>query len=239
MTGARAPISGPGPATAHPGHSRIPATCEEGTRKFRTLRADDSLRSLVSSRDDFASPGQSAEFPDGEATTRRNQRGVSLIEAMLATAIAGVLTSAALPAMTEAMTQQRLRAGNSDLFATFNLARSEAIRRGGPVAVTPADARDWSSGWKVFADSNDNGVHDAGEDTVLERPAAAGGVTIRPYFGATFSGRVLSYTGEGRLHRPGGQGLVIGRLVLTQHGAARSLCFASLGVRMVAAAVCD
>ena len=170
---------------------------------------------------------------------RRRQRGASLIEAMLATSIAGVLSSAAAPAMSDAMTQQRLRAASSDVFATFNLARSEAIKRGGSVAVAPADASDWSGGWKVFADGNDNGVQDTGEETILERQPIAGGMTIRPYFGATYSGRVLSYKGEGRLHRPGGQGLVIGRLVFALDGGARALCFASLGVRPVATATCD
>ena len=165
----------------------------------------------------------------------QRQRGASLIEALLTTSIASVLTSAAVPAMTDAMTQQRLRAGSSELFATFNLARSEAIRRGSAVAVIPADARDWSSGWRVFVDDNDDGVQDPGEDTLVERPSAAASVTIRPYFGATYSGKVLSYSGEGRLHRPGAHRLVIGRLVLALDGATRSLCFASLGVRVVAA----
>jgi type II secretory pathway pseudopilin PulG len=171
--------------------------------------------------------------------SRKRQRGVTLLEATLATSIAGVLTTAAVPAMTDAMVQQRLRAAGSDLFATFNLARSEAIRRATPVAVIPADARDWSSGWKMFADANDNGIQDAGEPTLIERQPPAAGLSIRPYFGATFPGRVLSYTGEGRLHRPGGQGLVIGRLVIAQDGQARSLCFASLGVRMVASSDCE
>jgi type IV fimbrial biogenesis protein FimT len=143
-----------------------------------------------------------------------------------------------MPAMSDAMTQQRLRAGSSELFATFNLARSEAIRRGSAVAVIPADARDWSSGWKVFVDDNDDGVQDPGEDTLVERPPVANGVTIRPYFGATYSGKVLSYSGEGRLHRPGAHRLVIGRLVLALDGTTRSLCFASLGVRVVAAPTC-
>ena len=167
------------------------------------------------------------------------QRGTSLLEAMIATSIAGVLTTAAAPVLSETMTQQRLGAGSSELFATFNLARSEAIKRGHSVAVIPADARDWSLGWKVFADQNDNGVLDVDEETIVERPPTATGINIRPYFGATYSGRTLSYTAAGRLHRPGGQGLVIGRLVLSQNGAARSLCFASLGVRMAAAATCE
>jgi len=167
------------------------------------------------------------------------QRGISLIESMVATAIASVLTTAAVPSMADALTQNRLRAGSSDLFATFNLARAEAIKRGRSVAVAPADARDWSSGWRVFADDNDNGVQDSGEQMILERRPITGGLTIRPYFGATYSGRVLSYTSVGRLHRPDGEGLVIGRLVLALDGASRALCFASLGVRAVATASCE
>ena len=174
-----------------------------------------------------------------QTAARRRQRGVSLVETMLATAIAGVLTTAAVPSMTDALTHNRLRAGSSDLFATFNLARVEAIKRGRSVAVAPADVRDWSSGWKVFADDNDNGVQDAGEQMIVERPPIAGGLTIRPYFGATYPGRVLTYTSVGRLHRPGGEGLVIGRLVLSLDGASRALCFASLGVRAVATSACE
>jgi type IV fimbrial biogenesis protein FimT len=167
------------------------------------------------------------------------QRGTSLIEVLLAMAVAAVLGSAAVPSMAGAMTQQRLRAGSSDLYASFNLARSEAIRRGSSVAVVPADASDWSRGWTVFADGNDNGVRDAGEELIVERLPIADRLQIKAHFGATFSGKVLTYRSSGRLHRPGGQGLVIGRLALTLDGESRSLCFASLGVRPVAGAVCD
>jgi len=167
------------------------------------------------------------------------QRGTTLLEALLATAIVGVLGSAAVPKLSDGIAQQRIRAGSSELFATFNNARSEAIRRGAAVAVAAADERDWSAGWKVFVDRNDDGEQDAGEETLVDRLPVAGGATIRPFFGATYSLKVLSYSAEGRLHRPGGQGLVIGRLVLSLDTATRSLCFASLGVRGVAAATCD
>jgi type IV fimbrial biogenesis protein FimT len=173
------------------------------------------------------------------ATARRAQRGVSLLEALLATSIAGVLTSAAVPAMSDTLARQRLSAGASELFATFNLARAEAIRRTGAVAVVPADENDWSTGWRAFVDANDNGVQDAGEETILSRPPTAAGLSVHPHFGATFSGKVLTYNAEGRLHRPGKEGLVIGRLVITHNGLARSLCFASLGVRIHAAATCE
>ena len=174
-----------------------------------------------------------------KANERRRQRGASLIEAMLALSIAAVLATAAVPAMKDALVQQRLRGGSSDLHATFHLARSEAIRRGAPVAVTPMVAQDWSSGWRVFADRDDDGIQDADEETLVERPLDVEGIEVRPYFGSLFPGTVLSYNAEGRLHRPGGRGLVLGRLVLTLDGATRSLCFASLSMRTVAAATCD
>jgi type IV fimbrial biogenesis protein FimT len=173
------------------------------------------------------------------ATAMRRQRGASLVETMMALSIAGELASAAVPTMKDALVQQRLRSGSSELHAGFHLARSEAIRRAGSVAVTPADGRDWSKGWRIFADRNDNGTQDANEETIAERPLAEEGMTIRPYFGALFPGTVLSYNAEGRLHRPGGRGLVLGRLVLTLDGSTRSLCFASLSMRTVAAASCD
>lgn len=167
------------------------------------------------------------------------QRGVSLLESLLATAIAAVLGAAAVPALTEAQVRQQLGATTSDLFAAFNLARTEAIRRGSAVAVKPADGADWSGGWRVFADRNDNGVQDDGEESLLERLPAAKGLTITPRFGATYPGRVLSYDPQGRLHRPGKAGLVIGRLELAHRGLTRSLCFASLGVRIAPSTACE
>jgi Tfp pilus assembly protein FimT len=170
---------------------------------------------------------------------RRGQVGASLIEALMALAVAGVLASAAVPSMQDALARQRLHSASSDLYAAFHLARSEAIKRAAAVAVTPVDGGNWSTGWRIFADRDDDGLQDADEETILDRPAADAAMTIRAYFGATFAGTALSYDAEGRLHRPGGRGLVIGRLVLTLNGATRSLCFASLSLRAVAAATCD
>jgi len=114
------------------------------------------------------------------AVTTRHQRGVSLIEAMLALSIASVLTTAAVPAMRDALVQQRLRGSSSDLHASFHLARSEAIRRGSSVAVAPMAAHDWSTGWRVFADRNDDGMQDADEDTLsASGPSLAASIPAR------------------------------------------------------------
>ncbi len=169
----------------------------------------------------------------------RKQRGATLLETLLATAIAGVLTSAAAPAFGGLLSKQRLGSVGHDLLASFSLARSEAIRRGGAVAVAPARSGDWSSGWKVYADVNDNGRLDAGEMVIAERQLAFRGLSIAPRFGALHAGDALAYGSDGRLHRSGSHGMVLGRLVMSYGGEVRSVCFASLGLRITAAARCE
>lgn len=170
---------------------------------------------------------------------RNRQRGVSLVESMLALSIAAVLGSASVPAMNGALERQRLGATTNDFVASLNLARSEAVRRGSPVALTPADSANWSSGWVVFADDNDDGKRDAGEQVLLERPQGMDGATVSAHFGATYSGMVLSYSPLGHLHRPGANRLVIGRVVIRRNQESRSLCFASIGFRVTSAITCS
>ena len=169
----------------------------------------------------------------------RKQRGTTLLETLLATAIAAVLTGSAAPAFGGLLTRQRLGTVGCDLLASFNLARSEAIRRGSAVAVAPALSGDWSSGWKIYADLNDNGRHDVGEPLIAERQLAVSGLSIAPRFGALHTGDALAYGGDGRLHRSGSHGMVLGRLVISYGVDVRSLCFASLGMRVTAAATCE
>jgi hypothetical protein len=90
----------------------------------------------------------------------------------------------------------------------------------------------------MFSASNDNGVHDPGEQVIRDHSLVAHGLTIQPNFGITYPGTVLVYDGTGRLLRPGGQGLVIGNLKLKQAGDERTLCFASLRLRVVNGAAC-
>lgn len=170
---------------------------------------------------------------------RHGQRGVSLIETMLALTIAAVLGTASVPAMSGALERQRLGATTNDFVASLNLARSEAVRRGSAVAVTPADGASWASGWMVFADDDDDGKRDAGEQVLLERPRGMHGATATAHFGATYSGVVLSYSPLGYLHRPGANRLVVGRVVIRREQEARSICFASIGFRVTSGAACS
>ena len=79
---------------------------------------------------------------------RHATRGFSLMELMIVMLIAGVLMGFAVPAFTEFMQTSRLRSASSGLYEALVMARSEAIKRGASVAVSPA-AGGWVDGWSV------------------------------------------------------------------------------------------
>jgi len=168
----------------------------------------------------------------------RKQLGVTMIELILGLSVASVLTTTAVPALDNLLRSRNLAPTTNELVTSLNLARSEALARGNRVAVA-AKGGNWAEGWQVFADANDNGALDAGEQIIRDFTPAARSMTITPNFGINYAGTVLSYESSGRPARPGSHGLVLGRLTLKEGGDYRSLCFASIRVRVAKAATCS
>jgi len=168
---------------------------------------------------------------------RTRLRGVTLIEALIALAITVVLLASSIPTFQGARDRQRLTAATNDLVLAVTLARAEATSRHTRVAIAPQRASDWSSGWQVFVDANDNGRLDAGEMIVRTFEPVPARISVAAAFGA-FDGHVLSFDHFGLLRRPGSNGLVLGRLTLTLEGSARTLCFSAASLRTVQAAAC-
>ncbi len=78
-------------------------------------------------------------------------RGFTVVELVTVFAIVAVLAAIAFPDLSNLLVNQRLRAAGTDLMSSLIVARSEAIKRNGPVEVRPASGTDWTQGWIVNA----------------------------------------------------------------------------------------
>jgi prepilin-type N-terminal cleavage/methylation domain-containing protein len=121
--------------------------------------------------------------------TRQNERGFTLLEAVVVFAIIGVFAAWVLPAMNDWLAAQRLRSGARAGADAFHLARSEAIRTstnhvvyfavGSPPAADPAatpllDAAGEVAPVLVLKDDNANCRIDVGETTQAPIPLIDG-----------------------------------------------------------------
>lgn len=76
------------------------------------------------------------------------QNGFTLIELMTAIAVMLILLAVAVPDFSQVIQGGRMTSTTNGLVSTLNLARSEAIKRGGTVTVSATDD-DWNDGWTV------------------------------------------------------------------------------------------
>lgn len=126
--------------------------------------------------------------------------GFTLVEQLACLAVLGVLSAIALPGLRQFMQAQQVTGATHALHASLLLARSEAVKRNRPVLVDNGDG-DWASGWRVYADLNDNGRLDAGEPLIRVTARLSGEVVAR---GNAPVRRHVRYVGNGRSQLAGG-----------------------------------
>lgn len=87
----------------------------------------------------------------------QRMRGFTLIELMITVIVLGVLVALAAPSFRTMILNQQSEAIGEDIITAFQLARSEAIKRGGFVSVCPTDdgtscGGAWQNGLLVLVD---------------------------------------------------------------------------------------
>jgi len=93
--------------------------------------------------------------PPAPATYRvekARQHGFTAIELMVVIAIVAILAALAAPSFTPLIERWRVRQTAESLTSSLYLARSEAIKRGGGVALDATGG--WDQGWKVTHTQN-------------------------------------------------------------------------------------
>jgi prepilin-type N-terminal cleavage/methylation domain-containing protein len=168
----------------------------------------------------------------------RRTRGFTLVEVLVTTGIAAVLAAVAVPSFSQMLKRQQLSGAVQELSLALELARNEASTSGVRAVVAARDGTDWASGWRVFRDADDNGRLDPGEVVLREFVPPAEGIRFTPRFGAGVPTALLSFDDTGFVRRPGSNGLVMGRITLTQDGQIRTFCFGATRVRVVRVATC-
>jgi type IV fimbrial biogenesis protein FimT len=117
---------------------------------------------------------------------RPSCRGVTLLELMVALAIAGALLMLTPRLYRAWIADVELRSRVEALVNAMAFARSEALKRNVRVnlchsadGVQCAPSGGWEAGWLVYADDNRNGELDDGEQVIRVEGAAQPGITVR------------------------------------------------------------
>lgn len=84
----------------------------------------------------------------------RPAAGFTLIEVLVTTAIMALLLGLAAPSFTPLLERWRVQQTVGDMASSMQLARSEAIKRGGSILIQANAGTDWGTGWHVFLDVN-------------------------------------------------------------------------------------
>lgn len=94
---------------------------------------------------------------------KKSNTGFTLIEILVTIAIVGIVASFAIPSFNNLIVSNRNTTAANELMANLLLAKSEALKRSSNVTLCPSadqstcsGSSDYSTGWIVFLDCNDN-----------------------------------------------------------------------------------
>ncbi len=146
--------------------------------------------------------------------------GFTLIELMVTIALMAIMLSIAAPSFTSFRRNSELTSIANNFLAALNAARTEAMKRNMFALVVPLNNDDdWSKGWVVFVDVNDNGSYDSASDIlVMQQEAPPSYITLTGNNSTAASASYVRYDGSG-FSRPKGSDLANTTLTIARSDA--------------------
>ncbi len=93
----------------------------------------------------------------------QHMQAFTLVELIVTLALAAIVLTVGVPSFANFISDSRLTSEANEFAAAINLARSEAIKRQRDVFITSTGGTDWTQGWTVWADQDQDAVQDADE----------------------------------------------------------------------------
>ncbi|MCP5208780.1 MAG: GspH/FimT family pseudopilin [Hahellaceae bacterium] len=107
------------------------------------------------------------------------EKGFTIIELMIAVTVLGVLAALAAPSFSYLIANGRHQASINALIGAVNLARVEAVKRGGQVTLGSISGDTaWTGGYRVWVDSNADNSLSTGEEVIRQYDPAKGELTL-------------------------------------------------------------
>jgi type IV fimbrial biogenesis protein FimT len=104
--------------------------------------------------------------------------GIGLLELLVTILVLSALAVIALPSFTPILDRMRVMTITAHFQEAINLTRAEAIRRRMRVDLVPLQAKNWSTGWQVLIDADNNQISNAGDTVLHTGPTPPSGLRI-------------------------------------------------------------